>query len=98
MFVAGIILLIIGLVKRSRNKKELAAAGSGTPYGGFGAPMYGQPGQQAPQQQPQYGQQPGYGTPPPPPQGYSPPPPPPQQQNPWPPQTDNNSPHLTTAR
>jgi hypothetical protein len=86
LLVAGIILLIIGLVKRSRNKKELAAAGAGTPYGGFGAPMYGQPGQP---QQPQYGQQPGYGTPPPPPQGYSPPPPPPQQQNPWPPQTDN---------
>ncbi|HZZ97076.1 MAG TPA: hypothetical protein VFE19_08675 [Jatrophihabitantaceae bacterium] len=84
LLVVGIILLIIGLVKRSRNKKELAAAGAGTPYGGFGAPMYGQPGQpqqpgQAPQ--PQYGQQPAYGTPPPPP--------PPQQQNPWPPQNDS---------
>ncbi len=92
LFVAGLILLIVGLVKRSRSKKELAAVGSGTPYGGFGAPMYGQPGQPQQPQQPQYGQQPGYGTPPPPPQGYSPPPPAgPQQpqQNPWPPQTDN---------
>ena len=59
LFVVGVILLIIGLVKRSRSKKELAAAGSGAPYGGFGAPMYGQPGGQQP---PPYGQQPGYGT------------------------------------
>jgi len=67
LFVAAIVLLIIGLVKRSRSKKELAAVsqGYGAP-GGYPPPpgAYPQPGQVAQS----------FGTPPP--TGYQPPPPP----------------------
>ena len=69
--VAAIILLIVGLVKRSRHKKQLATAGA---YGYPPPPGYGQPQQYhpgyAPQQYP-----PGYA--PPAEQGWQQPPPPP---------------------
>ena len=65
--IAAIVLLIVGLVKRSRSKKEMAAAsqGYGTP-GGYPAPpgSYPQPGPVAQS----------FGTPPPPPGTYAPPP------------------------
>jgi hypothetical protein len=86
--IAGIVLLIIGYVKRSNHKGELRqgqyagipAPAYGGPPPGYGAPPgYGQP---PAYNQPGYGQQqppPGYGQQPPPPPGYgqqpSPPPP-----------------------
>jgi hypothetical protein len=82
--VAAIVLLIVGLVKRSRHKKELE---SGSYYGGpppgYGAPGgYGGPAPGYGQPPPGYGgPQTGYGQPPPgyggPPPGYGEQPPPP---------------------
>jgi hypothetical protein len=85
--IAAIVLLIVGFVKRSRHKKELASPGYGAPAFG-GPPAGGQWPQQQPGQQPQGGYpQQGYQPPPQQPQqGYQPPP---QQQGGWqPPPSD----------
>ncbi|MFN2560148.1 MAG: hypothetical protein ABR571_02470 [Jatrophihabitans sp.] len=71
--IAAIVLLIVGFVKRSRHKKELASGGYGSPA--FGGPppagQWQQPGGFPPPQQ--------GGFPPHQQGGYQPPPPPPQQ-------------------
>jgi hypothetical protein len=84
ILLAGIIVLIVGLVRRRGHKKQLAAASYG--YGGYSPQPYGQPGYPPPG----YGQPgppPGYGQPGPPPgyppAGYAPPgQPQPEQQQP----------------
>ncbi|HEV7204355.1 MAG TPA: hypothetical protein VGN18_07060 [Jatrophihabitans sp.] len=81
LIIAAIVLLIVGLVKRGRHKKEIAsgAYGGGYPgqYGGGQPGQYGtQPGQYGPQPG-QYGGQPPNFPPPgpqPPNQGWAPPP------------------------
>jgi len=79
LFLVGLVLIIVGAVKRSNARRAPAPAGYppsgyGPTPAGYGPPPpgYGQPPGHG--QQPGYGQQPpGYGQPPPPP----PPPPPP---------------------
>jgi hypothetical protein len=71
LLVTAIILLIVGFVKRSHHKKEIASGNYG-----FGSPQpYGYP-QQPPSGYPQQST-PGFGQQPPPPQGY------PQQPGGW---------------
>lgn len=95
-FIAAIVLLIVGLVRRSRHKNELTAVyGGAGPYGGPPQPWPpapqqwpggAQPGTQYPGQWPQT-QQPGAQQPWPPaqPPGAQPPWPPTDPQQPWPP-------------
>lgn len=89
LIVAAIVLLIVGLVKRSRHKKEIASGAYGGggyggqypgQYGGGQPSQYGQPGGQYGEQPGPYGGQPGgqYGG------GQSPSFPPPGQQGPPP--------------
>lgn len=67
LVVAAIVLLIVGLVKRSRHNKELLAGGAyGSPYSVGGAPGYGS-------YPPPSSPQPGSGYPPPGQGGYPPP-------------------------
>jgi hypothetical protein len=73
LVITAIILLIVGLVKRSRHKKELATAGS---YGYPPPPGYGPPAPGYGPPAPGYGPPPGY-APPPQEQGWQQPPPPP---------------------
>lgn len=90
--IAGIVTLIVGLVRRSRHSRELTASAYGGP-GGWGAqPGWQQPS--APWQQPQQFQQP-----PPSAQSWPQTPPPGQAQNPpqqwpqqWPPSPPENPP------
>lgn len=83
LFVAGLVMLIVGVTRRSRARRA-TQVGWGQP--GWGQPAYGQPAWG----QPQYGQPPSQSPPPayPPPQ-YPPPPP----ASPPPPPPDNAPPH-----
>lgn len=89
LFLIGLIVLIVGIVRRSKaNRTNRMSGPPPMPGGGYGAPGYGTPGYQVPgYQTPGYGA-PGYGAPPQPgwgpPTGPAPQAPPPQPPT-WPP-------------